>query len=178
MCIRDRSIAIIYFFKYLSGSKSAKKLAQTSIAIVTILVITINILNKDANIEMDRFSDKFYSVESSEELRTKLKEALNNGKPTMVYFTADWCVSCRGLEKNTFSDQSLQAKFANIQVLKVDLTDNSSEDQLLIKNYAIFGPPTILFFDSEGKEQKNRRKIGVVSADILKKEIDSLENKS
>ena len=72
----------------------------------------------------------------------------------------------------------IQAKFANIQALKVDLTDNSSEDQLLIKNYAIFGPPTILFFDSEGKEQKNRRKIGVVSADILKKEIDSLENKS
>ena len=96
----------------------------------------------------------------------------------MVYFTADWCVSCRGLERNTFSDQSLQAKFANIQVLKVDLTDNSSEDQLLIKNYAIFGPPTILFFDSKGKEQKNRRKIGVVSAEILKEEIDSLKNKS
>ena len=172
------SIAIIYFLKYLSGSKSTKKIAQSSIALVTVLVITFNILNKDANKEMDRFSDKFYSVESSEELRMKLEEALKNGKPTMVYFTAEWCVSCRGLERNTFSNQSLQAKVGNIQALKVDLTDNSSEDQLLIKNYAIFGPPTILFFDSEGKEQKNRRKIGVVSADILKDEIDSLENKS
>ena len=172
------SIAIIYFLKYLSGSKSTKKIAQSSIALVTVLVITFNILNKDANKEMDRFSDKFYSVESSEELRMKLEEALKNGKPTMVYFTAEWCVSCRGLERNTFSDQSLQAKVGNIQALKVDLTDNSSEDQLLIKNYAIFGPPTILFFDLEGKEQKNRRKIGVVSADILKEEIDSLKNKS
>ncbi len=172
------SIAMIYFLKYLSGSKSTKNIAQTSIAVITILVITFNLVNMDANKEMDRFSDKFYSVESSEELRMKLEEALNNGKPTMVYFTADWCVSCRGLERNTFSDQSLQAKIGNIQALKVDLTDNSSEDQLLIKNYSIFGPPTILFFDSEGKEQKNRRKIGVVSADILKEEIDSLKNKS
>ena len=172
------SIAIIYFVKYLSGSKSTKKLAQTSIALVTILVVTINLLNKDANKEMERFTDQFYSVDSSEDLRMKLEEALNNGKPTMVYFTADWCVSCRGLERNTFSDQSLQAKVGNIQALKVDLTDNSSQDQLLIKNYAIFGPPTILFFDSKGKEQKNRRKIGVVSAEILKEEIDSLKNKS
>ena len=172
------SIAIIYFVKYLSGSKSTKYLAQTSIAVVTILVITINLLNKDVNKEIERFTDQFYSVDSSEELRMKLEEALNNGKPTMVYFTADWCVSCRGLERNTFSDQSLQAKVGNIQALKVDLTDNSSEDQLLIKNYAIFGPPTILFFDSQGKEQKNRRKIGVVNADILKDEIDSLEKKS
>ena len=172
------SIAMIYFLKYLSGSKSTKNIAQTSIAVITILVITFNLVNMDANKEMDRFSDKFYSVESSEELRMKLEEALNNGKPTMVYFTADWCVSCRGLERNTFSDQSLQAKVGNIQALKVDLTDNSSEDQLLIKNYAIFGPPTILFFDSKGKEQKNRRKIGVVSAEILKEEIDSLKNKS
>ena len=172
------SIAIIYFVKYLSSSKSIKKITQTSIAVLTILLVTFSLLEKDVDKEMDRFTDKFYSVESSEELRMKLEEAFNNGKPTMIYFTADWCVSCRGLERNTFSDQSLQAKFANIQALKVDLTDNSSEDQLLIKNYAIFGPPTILFFDSEGKEQKNRRKIGVVSADILKKEIDSLENKS
>ena len=172
------SIAIIYFVKYLSSSKSIKKITQTSIAVLTILLVTFSVLDNDVNKEMDRFTDKFYSVESSEELRMKLEEAFNNGKPTMIYFTADWCVSCRGLERNTFSDQSLQAKFANIQALKVDLTDNSSEDQLLIKNYAIFGPPTILFFDSEGKEQKNQRKIGVVSADILKDEIDSLENKS
>ena len=172
------SIAVIYFVKYLSGAKPTKVLAQTSIALLTILIITFNMLDKDSNKEMDRFSDEFYSVESVDELRMKLDEALNNGKPTMVYFTADWCVSCRGLERNTFSDQSLQAKVANIQALKVDLTDNSSEDQLLIKNYAIFGPPTILFFDSKGKEQKNRRKIGVVSADLLKEEIDSLENKS
>tara|TARA_Y100001970_G_scaffold190608_1_gene231785 strand:+ start:37 stop:1767 length:1731 start_codon:yes stop_codon:yes gene_type:complete len=171
------SIAIIYFVKYLSGSKSIKNLVQTSIAAITILVITFNILNNHANEKTDQLTDEFYSVENSEELRIKLEEALNNGKPSMVYFTADWCVSCRRLERNTFSDQSLQAKIVNIQALKVDLTDNSSEDQLLIKNYAIFGPPTIIFFDSEGKEQKNRRIIGVVNADILKEEIDSLENK-
>ena len=96
----------------------------------------------------------------------------------MVYFTADWCVSCRRLEKNTFSNQSLQDKISRIQVLKVDLSDNSIEDQLLIKKYSIFGPPTILFFDSNGSEIKNRRKIGVVSAASLIEEIEILGNKT
>ena len=132
----------------------------------------------DANKEMDRFSDTFYGIEDAEELQIKLNEALQKRKPTMVYFTADWCVSCRRLEKNTFSNQSLQDKISRIQVLKVDLSDNSIEDQLLIKKYSIFGPPTIIFFDSNGSEIKNRRKIGVVSAASLIEEIEILGNKT
>ncbi len=96
----------------------------------------------------------------------------------MVYFTADWCVSCRRLEKSTFNDQELQNKIGKIQAIKVDLTDNSMGDQLLIKKYSIFGPPTILFFDSDGVEKTNQRRIGVVNADILIKEIDSLLDQS
>ena len=127
---------------------------------------------------MDRFSENFHSIESSNELGMKLKEAVKDGLPTMVYFTADWCVSCRGLEKNTFSNKSLQNKIEEIQALKVDLTDNSNEDQFLIKEYSIFGPPTILFFNENGNEEESRRKIGVVSAEILEAEIVSLRKKT
>ena len=83
-------------------------------------------------------------------LNLNLEIASKENKVTMVYFTADWCVSCRRLEKNTFSDKNLQAKINNINAIKIDLTDNSIDDQLLIKSYSIFGPPTILFFDSNG----------------------------
>ena len=151
---------------------------QSSLAFLTISIVTLNIYNTDAARGMDRFSESFHNIESSEELGMKLKEALNDGVPTMVYFTADWCVSCRGLEKNTFSNKGLQNKIGDIQALKVDLTDNSNEDQLLIKEYSIFGPPTILFFNENGSEEKGRRKIGVVSAEILEAEIDSLRKKT
>jgi thiol:disulfide interchange protein DsbD len=140
--------------------------------------LIFNVYNTDANNGMDRFSESFYDIESSDELEMKLKEAINDGVPTLVYFTADWCVSCRGLEKNTFSDQGLQNKIEKIQALKVDLTDNSNEDQLLIQEYSIFGPPTILFFNENGNEEKSRRKIGVVSAEILEAEIDYLRKKT
>ena len=172
------STSIIYFLKYLFDSETKRRLLRSSIAVLTIALVVYNISLIDTNKEMDRFSDKFYGIESIEELETKLNEAIQKGKPTMVYFTADWCVSCRRLEKNTFGDQSLRDKIDQIQALKVDLTDNSIEDQLLIKKYSIFGPPTILFFDSAGSEKENRRKIGVVSAGILIGEIETLGNKT
>jgi len=172
------STSIIYFLKYLFDSETKRRLLRSSIAVLTIALVAFNISMIDTNKEMDRFSDKFYGIESIEELETKLNEAIQKGKPTMVYFTADWCVSCRRLEKNTFGDQSLRDKIDQIQALKVDLTDNSIEDQLLIKKYSIFGPPTILFFDSDGLEKENRRKIGVVSAGILIEEIETLGNKT
>ena len=172
------SASIIYFLKYLINSEFLKKLAQSSIAILTIAAVLFNASMNDASKEMDQFSDNFYGVESFEELGIKLEEALKKGNPTMVYFTADWCVSCRRLEKSTFNDQELQNKIGKIQAIKVDLTDNSMGDQLLIKKYSIFGPPTILFFDSDGVEKTNQRRIGVVNADILIKEIDSLLDQS
>ena len=172
------STSIIYFLKYLFDSETKRRLLRSSIAVLTIALVVFNISMIDTNKEMDRFSDEFYGIESIEELETKLNEAIQKGKPTMVYFTADWCVSCRRLEKNTFGDQSLRDKIDQIQALKVDLTDNSIEDQLLIKKYSIFGPPTILFFDSAGSEKENRRKIGVVSAGILIEEIETLGNKT
>ena len=172
------STSIIYFLKYLFDSETKRRLLRSSIAVLTIALVVYNISLIDTNKEMDRFSDKFYGIESIEELEIKLNEAIQKGKPTMVYFTADWCVSCRRLEKNTFGDQSLRDKIDQIQALKVDLTDNSIEDQLLIKKYSIFGPPTILFFDSAGSEKENRRKIGVVSAGILIEEIETLGNKT
>ena len=172
------SASIIYFLKYLFDSETKRRLIQSSIAVLTIALVVFNISMIDTNKEMDRFSNTFYGIESIEELETKLNEAIQKGKPTMVYFTADWCVSCRRLEKNTFGNQSLRDKIDQIQALKVDLTDNSIEGQLLIKKYSIFGPPTILFFDSDGSERENRRKIGVVSAGILIEEIETLGNKT
>ena len=168
---------IVFFLKYLDHfSASIKRLIRVTVAGFTLVILGFNLTNIELEKDTDRFSNQFDSIETESELNLNLEKASKENKATMVYFTADWCVSCRRLEKNTFSDKSLQAKINNINAIKIDLTDNSIDDQFLIKRYSIFGPPTILFFDYNGVEQKSKRKIGVVDAEILITEINALEN--
>ena len=168
---------IVFFLKYLDHfSASIKRVIRVTVAGFTLVILGFNLTNIELEKDTDRFSNQFDSIETESELNLNLEKASKENKATMIYFTADWCVSCRRLEKNTFSDKSLQAKINNINAIKIDLTDNSIDDQFLIKSYSIFGPPTILFFDSNGVEQKSKRKIGVVDAEILITEINALEN--
>ena len=82
------------------------------------------------------------------------------GKTVMLDFYADWCVSCKEMERNTFSDARVQAKLKNALLLQADVTDNSGDDKALLARYQLFGPPAILFYDKQGKEQADFRVTG------------------
>ena len=77
------------------------------------------------------------------------------GKPVMLDFYADWCVSCKEMEKYTFTDAQVQAALANAVLLQADVTANDEQDKALLARFEIFGPPTIAFFDGDGVERKN-----------------------
>jgi thioredoxin:protein disulfide reductase len=79
-------------------------------------------------------------------------------------FYADWCVSCKEMEKYTFTDARVQSALANAVVLQADVTENDEQDQALLKRFGIFGPPSIMFFVN-GEERKNFRVVGYVKAD-------------
>jgi len=87
------------------------------------------------------------------------------GKPVMLDFYADWCVSCKELERYTFSDPQVQARFASMLMLKADVTANTADHAALLKRFSLFGPPGIIFFDKNGKEIKGMRVIGFQPAD-------------
>jgi len=101
---------------------------------------------------------RFERVKNVAELEKRLKQA--NGKVVMLDFFADWCVSCKELERFTFGDAKVQAKLRDVVLLQADVTANSEEDKALLKKFGLFGPPGIVFFDKSGKELSDARVIG------------------
>ncbi len=109
----------------------------------------------------------FAPVRSSMELDALLK---SNAKPAMLDFYADWCVSCKEMERFTFSDKRVQARLAQLQLLRADVTANNANDQALLKRFGLFGPPGIIFFDRTGKEVL--RVVGYESADTFLRRLE------
>ncbi|HET9043254.1 MAG TPA: protein-disulfide reductase DsbD [Burkholderiales bacterium] len=105
---------------------------------------------------------RFERVSTVAELDARLK---NVSRPVMLDFYADWCVSCKEMERFTFSDAKVKAELAQMVLLQVDVTKNTPEDQQLLKRYRLFGPPGIIFFDKGGREIPGLRVIGYQPAD-------------
>lgn len=77
-------------------------------------------------------------------------------KPVMLDFYADWCVSCREMERFTFSDPAVAQRMAGMVLLQADVTQNNADDRALLKRFQLFGPPGILFFAPGGRELTQR----------------------
>jgi thiol:disulfide interchange protein DsbD len=106
----------------------------------------------------------FETIKSIEQLQQRVAAATAAGKPVMLDFYADWCVSCKEMEKYTFTDQAVQAALGNAVLLRADVTKNDGDDQALLKHFGIFGPPTIAFYDPTGQEQRTFRVVGYMKA--------------
>jgi thiol:disulfide interchange protein DsbD len=87
-----------------------------------------------------------------------------NTKPVMLDFYADWCVSCKEMERFTFSKPAVNAKMKDVLLLQVDVTANNVDDKALMKRFGLFGPPGLIFFNG-GKEIPNSRVIGFLAAE-------------
>ncbi|OFZ69177.1 MAG: thiol:disulfide interchange protein [Betaproteobacteria bacterium RBG_16_56_24] len=82
------------------------------------------------------------------------------GQTVMLDFYADWCISCKEMERFTFSDATVQARLKPVLLLQVDVTANNEADKALLKRFGLYGPPGILFFDAQGKEMEDFRVTG------------------
>lgn len=103
----------------------------------------------------------FTRVHSVQELDNLLA---NTNKPVMLDFYADWCVSCIEMEKFTFSDPGVAALMSRFVLVQADVTGNTPEDRELLKRFRLFGPPGIIFFDSQGSELERTRVVGFKNA--------------
>jgi thiol:disulfide interchange protein DsbD len=91
----------------------------------------------------------------------ELERALQaGGQPAMLDFYADWCVSCREMEKFTFSDPRVRAELERMLLVQADVTAGNDADRALLKRFSLFGPPGIIFFDASGREIPGLRVIG------------------
>ncbi len=95
-----------------------------------------------------------------------LKEALAtaDGRPVMLDFYADWCVSCKELERYTFSNPGVRKVLHNTLLLRADVTADNAGDQALLRHFHLVGPPAILFFGPDGRERPAFRVVGYMPA--------------
>lgn len=108
---------------------------------------------------------QFTVIKTVDDLDRAIAAAAADGRPAMLDFYADWCVSCKEMERYTFTDAAVQAALANAVLLKADVTANDEADQALLRRFEIFGPPTIAFWGRDGIERKNYRVVGFMKAD-------------
>jgi thioredoxin:protein disulfide reductase len=107
----------------------------------------------------------FKRIKSIADLDREVAAAASSNKSVMLDFYADWCTSCKEMEKFTFTDQRVVAALSNTVLLQADVTANDSDDQALLKRFGIFGPPSIMFFGADGNERKNFSVVGYMKAD-------------
>src|SRR6267378_375656 len=111
----------------------------------------------------------FATVKTLADLDARLKTAQ---KPVMLDFYADWCVSCKEMERFTFSDPQVQARLGRMVLLRADVTANTADDKALLKRFRLFGPPGIVFFGAGGREIEGLRVIGYQSPEKFIKSLD------
>jgi len=116
----------------------------------------------------------FKKISSLSELNTEVALASNAGKSVMVDLYADWCIACKEFEEYTFPDQKVQQALHNTVLLQIDLTDTGSKESVeFMGHFEVFGLPSILFFDKQGKELAQQRVTGFMGAEKFAKHVEA-----
>ena len=113
----------------------------------------------------------FKQIKGVDGFNAELERANAAGKTVMLDFYADWCVSCKEMEAFTFSDPAVQKALDGVVLLQADVTPNDEKDTELYKHFGIIGPPSIMFFGTDGKENRNYRVVGFMPADKFSEHV-------
>jgi thiol:disulfide interchange protein DsbD len=120
----------------------------------------------------------FTRIKTVTDLEQAIAGARAEGRPVLLDFYADWCVSCKEMEKHTFPDPAVQAALADAVVLQADVTAVDDDDQALMQRFGIIGPPTIMFFTADGIEQTSRRVVGYKPAADFAAHVEAVFGRS
>jgi thiol:disulfide interchange protein DsbD len=167
-------ILLIYGAVYLIGAAAGSKdLIQPLKGIVSGMT-SGNLSNQTNNNQSGHIN--FKQIKGAEGLKSALKESVAESKLTMLDFYADWCISCKEMEKYAFTHPDVLKTMTGVAALQTDVTDNDSIDSDFMASLGIFGPPAILFFDKDGQEIRNRRVVGEMSGEDFAAHISTTFN--
>jgi thiol:disulfide interchange protein DsbD len=109
----------------------------------------------------------FRTITSVADLDREVAQASAHGRGVLVDFSADWCTSCKEMERYTFPDPGVESALANATLLRADVTRGTADDEALLKHFGIIGPPTIAFYGPDGHERREFRVVGYMKADAF-----------
>jgi thiol:disulfide interchange protein DsbD len=113
----------------------------------------------------------FQRIKTVDDLDREIVIASSDGRSVLLDFYADWCVSCKEMEAYTFTDSNVQAALANTVWLQADVTKNDEDDQALLSRFGVFGPPTIIFFGSDGQQRHGYEVVGYMKAEAFAEHV-------
>ena len=114
----------------------------------------------------------FKRVKGVAGLEAELDLAAARGQAVMLDYYADWCVSCKEMERFTFGDPAVQAALSGVLLLQTDVTANDTLDKALLAEFGLFGPPAILFFGPDGRERRELRVVGFMNAGEFRRIVE------
>jgi thioredoxin:protein disulfide reductase len=117
-------------------------------------------------------ADTWHTVSSPAELDAQLSAAQAAGQPLMLDWYADWCISCKVIEREVFGAAQISPRLADYRLVRFDITDSNREQRALLDRYKLFGPPAVLFFDRTGEELTEIRVVGEINADQFAERLD------
>jgi thioredoxin:protein disulfide reductase len=109
----------------------------------------------------------FLTIKTLSDLERAVSRAHAEHRGVLVDFSADWCTSCKEMERYTFTDPRVRSSLAQALLLRADVTKNDADDQALLQHFGIFGPPTIAFYGRDGRERAAYRVVGYMKADAF-----------
>lgn len=117
----------------------------------------------------------FERFSNPEQITQLLAAARRNNELVILDFYADWCVSCKVMERGVFSKPEIQARLASFRLLQVDLTENNAAHHAMLDSYGIYGPPAILFFKRDGVEVPSLRILGEMNLEQFSRHLDKVD---
>jgi thiol:disulfide interchange protein DsbD len=120
-------------------------------------------------------TEAWRTITTPDELDAQLKAAQAAGQPLMLDWYADWCISCKVIEREVFAAPQIAPRLDDYRLVRFDITDSNLEQRALLDRYKLFGPPAVLFFDRAGNELTDVRVVGEIDASQFAERLDRAE---
>ena len=109
-------------------------------------------------------SGQWQTISTPAQLQAALSAAQNSGRPLLLDWYADWCISCKVIEREVLNAPEVGHQLGDYQLVRFDITESNPAQRALLDRYQLFGPPAILLFDAKGDEWLDLRVVGEVDA--------------
>ncbi|WP_028240353.1 protein-disulfide reductase DsbD [Stutzerimonas azotifigens] len=119
--------------------------------------------------------DSWVTVDTPAALDAQLAAARNAGEPLVLDWYADWCISCKVIEREVFAEADIATSLSGYRLIRFDITDSNAAQRALLDRYRLFGPPAIQFFDRGGRELEQLRVVGEIDAPAFRQRLAEIE---